>query len=487
MRAQRPDNRLSTARAVATLNRDDTLPPNNDNTDDPPTNDTMTQADTTTTSPPPLPRARFRVIIPHPLPHTASRNALRAHNSDLINLIQQCGQQIEADFGQMQLMDLENARLRRLAFEREQKRAKKGKKDKQESSEAQHMTSTENLEKLAKNDWETAMEPVWKEAKACYKQQEKEIRDHNKKVEEQEKRERTMDKQAAVAKKKVDAESQRREALWRREMAGLAKFVTEYTEKEKSKATRRKQKSTRGQRAKEGETPKKKGARVGTRRGRGRTTIPSSTESEGEFSTLGTVSTIPPTPKPQVQPRPRPRPRPIQKKNISQAQSPAAGNTLDPSSIATASHERAEGSDVSWATPTKEFEALTTPPATPKHQASEKPSFVIAFAPLITPIPGRPLETPEREPRRILRFALEPTIFALDEEDDITPPASPTLEIQRNLHAPSTPDVVPDVVAAVQVGLSEGRRRSARLATAGPTKSPKQKAKASRGRSTRRK
>jgi len=44
------------------------------------------------------------------------------------------------------------------------------------------MTSTENLKKLAKNDWETAMEPVWKEVKAHYKQQEKEIRDHNKKV-----------------------------------------------------------------------------------------------------------------------------------------------------------------------------------------------------------------------------------------------------------------------------------------------------------------
>ena len=67
-----------------------------------------------------------------------------------------------------------------------------------------------------------------------------------------------MDKQAAVAKKKVDAESQRWEALWRREMAGLAKFVTEYTEKEKSKATCHKQKSTQGQRAKEGETPKKR-------------------------------------------------------------------------------------------------------------------------------------------------------------------------------------------------------------------------------------
>ena len=102
------------------------------------------------------------------------------------------------DFAQMQLMDLENAQRHQLAFEKKQKKAKKGKKDKQESLETRHMTSQENLEKLMKNDWEAAMEPVWKVAKAHYKQQEKEIRDHNKKVEEQEKRGCMMDKQAAA-------------------------------------------------------------------------------------------------------------------------------------------------------------------------------------------------------------------------------------------------------------------------------------------------
>ena len=47
------------------------------------------------------------------------------------------------------------------------------------------------------------MEPVWKEAKAQYKQQEKEIRDHNKKNKDQEKRECTMDKQGAAAKRRL--------------------------------------------------------------------------------------------------------------------------------------------------------------------------------------------------------------------------------------------------------------------------------------------
>ena len=112
------------------------------------------------------------------------------------------------------LMDLENGQLCQLAFEKERKKAKKGKKDKRESAEAHHMTSEENLEKLPRNDWEAAMELVWKEAKACYTQQEREIRDHNKKIEDQDKREHTMDKQVAAAKKKADADGQKRETLW---------------------------------------------------------------------------------------------------------------------------------------------------------------------------------------------------------------------------------------------------------------------------------
>ena len=67
--------------------------------------------------------------LPH-LPHTASRKDLHTHNSDLLDLIRRCRQQIEADFAQMQLMDLENGRLHQLAFKKERKKAKKGKKDK---------------------------------------------------------------------------------------------------------------------------------------------------------------------------------------------------------------------------------------------------------------------------------------------------------------------------------------------------------------------
>ena len=143
------------------------------------------------------------------------------------------------------------------------------------------------------------MEPVWKEAKARYTQQEKDIRDHNNKIKDQDKREHTMDKQVAAAKKKADADGQKRETLWRREMARLAKYVVEYTEKLQMKTVHHRQNSTRGQIAKARETPRKRGARRGAQRGRGRTTAASSTESDGEFSTLGTVSTVPPTPIPR--------------------------------------------------------------------------------------------------------------------------------------------------------------------------------------------
>lgn len=117
-----------------------------------PASNTTTQTNNTTApAPPTLPPVWFWVIISQPLPHTASQKDLHTHNSDLLDLIQSFWQQIEVDFAQMQLMDLENGWLCQLAFEKERKKAKKGKTDKWESSEACHITLEENLEKLATN------------------------------------------------------------------------------------------------------------------------------------------------------------------------------------------------------------------------------------------------------------------------------------------------------------------------------------------------
>jgi len=57
----------------------------------------------------------------------------------------QAGITLEEDYAQMKLMDLENERLRKQAFEREKQKAQ----DKRSSGHAQHMTASENLDLLA--------------------------------------------------------------------------------------------------------------------------------------------------------------------------------------------------------------------------------------------------------------------------------------------------------------------------------------------------
>jgi len=86
----------------------------------------------------------------------------------------------------------------------------------------------------------------------------------------------------------------------------------------------------------------------------------------------------------------------------------------------------------------------------------------------------------------MLRFALKPTIFPLDKEDDITPPTSPILEIQRNLHGTSIPEVIPETTTSVQAEFQDAPRHSTRLASGRPAKSPKSKSKALKGHSTKR-
>jgi len=58
------------------------------------------------------PTQRYRIEVPQPLPGTASRQALRAENAMLRDIIAQAGVALEQDFAQMKLMELENERLR---------------------------------------------------------------------------------------------------------------------------------------------------------------------------------------------------------------------------------------------------------------------------------------------------------------------------------------------------------------------------------------
>ena len=102
---------------------------------------------------------QYHIEVPPPLPGTSSRQALRAENMMLRDVLKQTGIALEEDYAQMKLMDLENERLRKKVFE-------KGKWKNQgrlTSGHAQHMTAAENLDFLARQDWESRMKEVFRE------------------------------------------------------------------------------------------------------------------------------------------------------------------------------------------------------------------------------------------------------------------------------------------------------------------------------------
>ena len=69
------------------------------------------------------PMDRYHIEVPPPLPGTASQQSLRAENTMLRDIIVQAGIALEEDYTQMKLMDLENERLRKRAFEKEKRKA----------------------------------------------------------------------------------------------------------------------------------------------------------------------------------------------------------------------------------------------------------------------------------------------------------------------------------------------------------------------------
>ena len=69
------------------------------------------------------PMERYHIDVPPPLPGTTSRQALRAENMMLRDIIIQAVIALEEDYAQMKLMDLENERLRKRAFEKEKRKA----------------------------------------------------------------------------------------------------------------------------------------------------------------------------------------------------------------------------------------------------------------------------------------------------------------------------------------------------------------------------
>jgi hypothetical protein len=140
------------------------------------------------------PMEQYHIEVPPPIPGTSSRQALRAENKMLRDIITQAGVALEEDYAQMKLMDLENERLRKRAFQKERR-----KNLKLTSGRARHMTAAENLDSLAQQDWESMMKDVFKEAGPRFKILKKNIVDYHKEIEKAKKVAEREVKKAATA------------------------------------------------------------------------------------------------------------------------------------------------------------------------------------------------------------------------------------------------------------------------------------------------
>jgi hypothetical protein len=101
---------------------------------------------------------RYHIEVPPPVLHSASRRALWEENAMLRDIIMRVAMVLEQDYAQMKLMDIENERLCRKAFGKDQRKARK----KLPSGQACHMTAPEMMDLLARQTWETVMGDVFK-------------------------------------------------------------------------------------------------------------------------------------------------------------------------------------------------------------------------------------------------------------------------------------------------------------------------------------
>ena len=95
----------------------------------------------------------------------------------------------------MKLIDLKNERLRKQIF----KKGKRKTQSKLTSGRAHHMTAAENLNLLARQDWERGMKNVFKEAVPQFKILKKTILDYQKEAEKAKKVAKQEARKAATA------------------------------------------------------------------------------------------------------------------------------------------------------------------------------------------------------------------------------------------------------------------------------------------------
>jgi len=130
------------------------------------------------------------------------------------------------------------------------------------------MTSDESLNEGAKAQWRTNIKEFHEMAKPIFKKKREEIDEYYRNLVVQEKTRTDEEKRWAAQEKKAQAAAEKEEAVWRREMANVAKYVEDYEVALKKQALR--------------EEKKRKAAKMKAAKGKGRRIEPSSEES-GEF------------------------------------------------------------------------------------------------------------------------------------------------------------------------------------------------------------
>ncbi|GJE90483.1 DDE-domain-containing protein [Phanerochaete sordida] len=119
------------------------------------------------------PRPEYKLVIPSPPRRQAPRRAVLDHCDQLRSLLAVAETQLIKDHAQLQLMEIENGRLRAIAFQKLQKKTRK----KELRSGARHLTHEDNLRELAKEEFAAALKEARPVLKRRYDELEKYMRD----------------------------------------------------------------------------------------------------------------------------------------------------------------------------------------------------------------------------------------------------------------------------------------------------------------------
>ena len=183
--------------------------------------------------------------IPPMLPQGASRQALLNQLSEFRAIAMAACEQVQKDHAQMVLMDGENERLRQLAFAKQKK-----KKKTQTTSHPRHMTGAENLEELARADWNAAIKGVFQEAANVFKAQRKKINDHYKALAQEDKLQQQREKAAERLRLRME-----KQAASKAEKAAKRKERTRQQALKKAGALQQKQTKSMAAQAHKGKAP----------------------------------------------------------------------------------------------------------------------------------------------------------------------------------------------------------------------------------------